>query len=529
MSRLLRQVQQAGEPDVWSWRKKNAFSVSYVDGALRAECTPDATPHTLFLMKQSFITMVQTLGRGERLHSTTQVPPPLPPLAEVPIAPLAADPPTTMAETRHAPTATSSPSASGHGIWLSDAIEDWRKNSGVKFSAETWEFAYMATFRVFRELVGDVRRVAPASSSPEGAGQLDILVGSLTRQHILRFYEQLQLLPPRQGKRCDGIEAPLRIAEAGKTRRVRSSRSSIKKKLRHIAPFIVWCELKGYVTAEVLKEFKLAQKAASGSGGVGAKKAIARKPGYIAFAPTELKQIFEQPSYRTGAAKDDWRYWVPLLCLFNGLRVAEASQSHTGDLCIVDGVHCLRTATVKDEDEGEIDDDVTATDETMTEDEYRRRLKNNASRRTVPIHPRLIELGFLDFVASLTTQDGETRHLFPCLPWHPKSLWGRKPSDFMGGLIRKAGVYLLRKKIPHSLRSNFNQAVEKTGLQDALIQRLMGHSTGTMKDESYSEAEYGAAVPAALVHTHLQQTDFDLDLPTWHDLVSWRRSPGTKH
>lgn len=357
--------------------KKNAFTVSYVDGALRAECTPDATPHTLFLMKESFITMVQTLGRGERLHSSAQVPPPLPPLAEVPIAPLAADPPATMAETRHAPTAISSPIASGHGIWLSDAIEDWRKNSGVKFSAETWEFAYMATFRVFREFVGDVRRVAPASSGPDGAGQLDVLVGSLTRQHVLRFYEQLQLLPPRQGKRCDGIEAPLRIAEARKARQSRPSRSSIKKKLRHIAPFVAWCELKGYVTAEVLKEFKLAQKAASGS--VGAKKAIARKPGYIAFATTELKQIFEQPSYRTGAANDDWRYWVPLLCLFNGLRVAEASQTHTGDLCIVDGVHCLRTATVEDEDEGETDNDVTIADETMTEDEYRRRLKNNAS------------------------------------------------------------------------------------------------------------------------------------------------------
>ncbi len=168
--------------------------------------------------------------------------------------------------------------------------------------------------------------MSPASHGKDGAGQLDILVGSLTRQHVLRFYEQLQLLSPRQGKRCDGIEAPLRIAEASKSKSVRPSRSDIKKKLRHIAPFIGWCELKGHLTAEVLKEFKLAQKAASGSSVVGAKQAVARKPGYIAFAPTELKKIFEQPGYRTGAVKDDWRYWVPLLCLFNGMRVAEASQ-----------------------------------------------------------------------------------------------------------------------------------------------------------------------------------------------------------
>lgn len=125
--------------------KKNAFTVSYVDGALRAECTPDATPQTLFLMKQSFITVLQTLGRGERTHSAAELPLPVA-QAEVAIAPVAADPPATMAETTHKPTAPTPQSVSAQAVWLSDAIEDWRNNSGVKFSSQTWEFAYAATF-----------------------------------------------------------------------------------------------------------------------------------------------------------------------------------------------------------------------------------------------------------------------------------------------------------------------------------------------------------------------------------------------
>jgi hypothetical protein len=51
-----------------------------------------------------------------------------------------------MAETTHKPTAPTPQSVSAQAVWLSDAIEDWRNNSGVKFSSQTWEFAYAATF-----------------------------------------------------------------------------------------------------------------------------------------------------------------------------------------------------------------------------------------------------------------------------------------------------------------------------------------------------------------------------------------------
>jgi len=41
-----------------------------------------------------------------------------------------------------------------------------------------------------------------------------------------------------------------------------------------------------------------------------------------------------------------------------------------------------------------------------------RRLKTKTSERVVPVHPELIELGFLDFVAARRKADGEQAWLF---------------------------------------------------------------------------------------------------------------------
>ena len=69
------------------------------------------------------------------------------------------------------------------------------------------------------------------------------------------------------------------------------------------------------------------------------------------------------------------RRWVPWLCAYTGARVNEITQMRSRDVMIVDGLHCVRitpeAGTVKD-----------------------------AKERIVPLHPHLIELGFVKFVRS---------------------------------------------------------------------------------------------------------------------------------
>jgi integrase len=76
----------------------------------------------------------------------------------------------------------------------------------------------------------------------------------------------------------------------------------------------------------------------------------------------------------------DARFWLPLLGLFHGNRLEEFAQLRRENVGVSDGVPYLRTT-----------------------DEDGRQLKNEQSRRDVPVHPELIRIGFLDYVADTTT------------------------------------------------------------------------------------------------------------------------------
>jgi integrase len=96
-------------------------------------------------------------------------------------------------------------------------------------------------------------------------------------------------------------------------------------------------------------------------------------------------------------AKMAARFWIPLLSLFSGARVEELCQLNADDvgLCVDTGTPYYRITS-----EGE------------AHDGQAKSLKNKNSIRLVPIHPRLIEIGFLDFVAERLNEGGETAGLF---------------------------------------------------------------------------------------------------------------------
>ena len=69
-------------------------------------------------------------------------------------------------------------------------------------------------------------------------------------------------------------------------------------------------------------------------------------------------------------------YWIPLVLLHTGARPAEICQLRVSDVMTQDNIACLNIT-----DEGEAQS-----------------IKNGNSRRLVPIHSRLIALGFLHYV-----------------------------------------------------------------------------------------------------------------------------------
>jgi len=93
------------------------------------------------------------------------------------------------------------------------------------------------------------------------------------------------------------------------------------------------------------------------------------------FAGLAKENIVRQPQ----------RFWIPLLGLYQGMRLNEICQLYCDDIVDVAGIPCIRITANPDRKQ-------------KTEEPDNKSIKNESSRRTIPLHPTLIELGFLDFV-----------------------------------------------------------------------------------------------------------------------------------
>ena len=120
-----------------------------------------------------------------------------------------------------------------------------------------------------------------------------------------------------------------------------------------------------------------------------------------AFSPEDLNKMFTSPRFLSERARrgptgerHEGRFWLPLLCLFHGMRQNEAASLLFTDVKSEDGIHFL---------------DIKDTNESGNRV---KRLKTAASKRRIPIHKELIQIGFLDFVSDQIDADTEG-FLFP--------------------------------------------------------------------------------------------------------------------
>ena len=167
-------------------------------------------------------------------------------------------------------------------------------------------------------------------------------------------------------------------------------------------------------------------------------------------------------------AKTGYMRWLPWVCCLTGARLTEVCQSSKADVVIMDGVHVLRI-----HDEGE-DDEV-------------RSIKNEDSRRDVPIHPALIAEGFLNYVAGLPAGSA----LFPDAK--PDKVFGQRGIEAGRKVSRwlKADLKIVDRKISpnHSWRHWFIGACRGVQMHPEVRSALTGHSAKA--DES---AQYGAGM-----------------------------------
>jgi integrase len=246
-----------------------------------------------------------------------------------------------------------------------------------------------------------------------------------------------------------------------------------------------------------------------------------RTRGGKAFTMAEVETIFSGyiyqgalPSNRT-KAYPFW-FWLPLIGYFTGARTNEIAQLDTADVREIDGHPCF---------------DFCPDDPKTPE---AKRVKTEEARQ-VPIHPRLIELGFLKYVEAqrkakqkklfgdgltyLPPRDGETDH--------NKEGWAKAASKFFNeapkGYLVEIGVHKTHDgkslySFRHTLETNLRHA-RRDGkpIDQSIIDAISGHTPETIAGRHYDggatiahklEALKQIPIPNAIKRLTSYQKDF---------------------
>jgi integrase len=224
------------------------------------------------------------------------------------------------------------------------------------------------------------------------------------------------------------------------------------------------------------------------------------------FKMEELQKLFSMPVF-TGCKShaqfgtpgevqiDDHRYWTPLLMLFTGARPSELGQLAVADVKLEGQTPYISILTEYDPDDPD-------------DRSFYLTCKTPNARREVPLHPKLLELGFDRYVLK-TLQGGHAR-LFPAwkAPSDPRKLysgasWIRR---FNEKIIRSCTQRHPRPTF-YSLRHTFKVAMVRQGIHPAIQNQMLGHANIGM------DAYYFDSVPLDELHEQVAKVAYkNLDL-----------------
>lgn len=289
-------------------------------------------------------------------------------------------------------------------------------------------------------------------------------VASIKPEHVREYRDTLRQLPPKWRDRTDmrGLSMREAAAKARDADMPRTALTTVNKHLSTISPLFAWL---------IKERWDLSNPCA----GLFHDKVRGKNP-RPPLGTDRLNKVLASPLF-TGFEADgkehrpgevratDWRYWIPLLCLFTGMRVGEAAQ--------------LRTEDVSQHDSGAwIIDIQHAPEKGQT-------TKAGQSRASVA-HAKLVELGFIAFVEERRAGGGDSR-LFPELVANDREQLGAEPSAFWRDYLTRIGVKAGADGLgAHSFRHELADRLRvEVGLVDDQIAVALGH------DQKSTTAGYG--------------------------------------
>ena len=236
---------------------------------------------------------------------------------------------------------------------------------------------------------------------------------------------------------------------------------TVNKHLGYVSSFMEWSRNHGYIDINPFKGMKL-------------KTNVRPRDQRDRFSEKELKQIFQKENYIhfTNIEKGRYElYWIPLIGVFSGLRLGEICPLYLDNIRRVEGHHRKRRWCFDIVEEPNRPD---------------KHLKTKSSRRIVPIHDTLIELGLIDFIDLLKKNDPNRKRLFEELPYVDDSYNSRVSEFWNDRYLPKLGLKTNKKNF-HSIRHTVSDHLKQKGIEPHFINELMGHSSGNIDLDRYGK------------------------------------------
>jgi len=215
----------------------------------------------------------------------------------------------------------------------------------------------------------------------------------------------------------------------------------------------------------------------------------AESQSYEKFSASDLAKLFSGARDRPGALQEPFQYWVPVIGAFTGARIEEICQLHVADIREEQSVLCFFFTTDIDE-QGDLNEP--------------KHLKTQASNRLCPVHPKLFDLGLIDFIVA-SRHLGHAR-LFPELHRTANGKLGPRASEWFTSYRRECGVGSLQgrsRKVFHSFRHTMNATLQRASVPQEVREQLCGH-----RHAGVNTSIYGDRLPVRLLLSHMCKLDY---------------------
>ena len=334
-----------------------------------------------------------------------------------------------------------------HGVVISKRIKEFENQQKEDERTQKYIDECLKALEILIDICGDM---PPDDYKPET---------------VTEFKNRVKWLPIRADTGAESIKQWGDVSHTKRSLRVELlglphiAKGTVNKHVNRLSAFFDFCVRRRYMPS-LNPFYQRTSKRSKTKGGSDNAKAERQ-----AFEMPELERIFDPALYKS--RKLPHSFWPPLIALMTGARVNEMAQLYLADIVDDDRGNPGRWRFM------------------ILAKEKDQRVKNPSSLRSIPIHPKLIELGFLTYLEDVKSLG--YKRVFPTLRYTEASGFGDSVSEFFLAYLRDKVRITESTKVFHSFRYYFsNQMFRHSQKERMHIVGMTGHAREGVFERTYA-------------------------------------------